>query len=95
MIGREHDRASPSEKQSELNSTLISIIKEIQKVTESSEEITRGGIHVQEVTTSLLLKWQKEIRTIRNASDNASTQGKLMKILVNTEDIKKQLVTRP
>jgi hypothetical protein len=56
MIGGGRDRASPSEKQSELNSTLTSIIEEIQKVTESSEEITRGGIHVREVTTSLLLK---------------------------------------
>jgi hypothetical protein len=46
MIGGGRDRVSPSEKQSELNSTLISIIEEIQKVTESSEEITRGEIHV-------------------------------------------------
>jgi hypothetical protein len=73
MIGGGRDRASPSEKQSQLNSTLTSIIEEIQKVTESGEETTRGGIHVREVTTSLLLKWQKEIRTIRDASDNAST----------------------
>jgi hypothetical protein len=56
MIGRERDRASLSKKQSELNSTLILIIKEIQKVTESGEETTREGIHVQEVTTLLLLK---------------------------------------
>jgi hypothetical protein len=46
MIGGERDRASLSKKQSELNSTLILIIKEIQKVTESSEKTTRGGIYV-------------------------------------------------
>jgi hypothetical protein len=46
IIGGGRDRASLSKKQSELNSTLILIIKEIQKVTESSKEITRRGIHV-------------------------------------------------
>jgi hypothetical protein len=56
MIGGGRDRASSSEKQSELNSTLTSIIEEIQKVTESGEKITREGIHVQEIITSLLLK---------------------------------------
>jgi hypothetical protein len=73
MIGGGHDRASLFEKQSELNSTLTLIIKEIQKVTESSKKITRGGIHVQEITTLLLLKWQKEICIIRDVSNNAST----------------------
>jgi hypothetical protein len=46
MIGGGRDRASLSEKQSELNSTLTLIIEEIQKVTESGEETTRRGIHV-------------------------------------------------
>jgi hypothetical protein len=46
MIGGGRDRASLSKKQSELNSTLTSIIEEIQKVTESGKETTREGIHV-------------------------------------------------
>jgi hypothetical protein len=45
IIGGERDRASP-QKQNELNSTLTLIIEEIQKVTESGEEIIRGGIYV-------------------------------------------------
>jgi hypothetical protein len=46
IIGGGHDRASLSEKQSELNSMLILIIEEIQKVTKSGKETTREGIYV-------------------------------------------------
>jgi hypothetical protein len=54
--GRGRDRVSLYKKQNELNSMLTTIIEEIQRITESGEEIIKGGIYLREITTLLLLK---------------------------------------
>jgi hypothetical protein len=78
-----------------LNAMIATVITEIQTITKSNEETIRGGIRRMEVETSTLRRWQEKLQTAQNASKNASDSSTLSKILVNTEDIKKQLNTRP
>jgi hypothetical protein len=87
-------RSSDQQEPPTLKNLLSIIINEIQLVTSGSEERTRGGISLREVETSTLEKWSAKLQAACDAPLDAP-KTMLSRILANTEDIKKQVLTKP
>jgi hypothetical protein len=71
------------------------IITELQTLTKNSEKTIKGGKHLVKIKTSTLRRWQEKLCAARDASIRVPDYNTLSKVLANTEDIKKQLNTRP
>jgi hypothetical protein len=94
--GQERDTRDTIQKDpNTLEALVTTIITEIQTTTKSSEETIRGGKRLIEVETSTLRRWQEKLCAVRDASGRVPDNNTLSKVLANTEEIKKQLNTRP
>ena len=88
-------RAATQKDPDTLEATVTIIITELQTLTRNSEETIRGGKRLVEIETSTLRRWQEKLCAARDATTRPPDHNILSKVLANTEDIKKQLNTRP
>ena len=87
-------RSSNQQEPPTLKNLFSIIINEIQLVTSKNKETIRGEISLREMETSTLKKWSTKLQTTYDVSLDAP-KTMLSRILTNTEDIKKQVLTKP